>query len=181
MAAEHGALLGTLSFDAALGGYVSEALPVPSLHNRRCRFVLAEEDMPGAEDELRAAVERALRAGPELLASAEPHVLQYCRETLQLLDESDRPDLRLEEPGAVWSHVQFGDTFYVSRREKGDAEDGVYLSLECSCDWEVEHGLQLVLREGRVVSKVGPFDGHLTSSDAFDDSRLAGVVYVGVA
>ncbi|WP_424556342.1 DUF6985 domain-containing protein [Streptacidiphilus pinicola] len=39
--------------------------------------------------------------------------------------------------------------------------------LECECAWEPEHGLQIVFRRGCSVSKVGPFDSHLTNVSAF--------------
>jgi hypothetical protein len=37
--------------------------------------------------------------------------------------------------------------------------------------------MQLVIRDGRAVTKVGPFDGHVTNADAYDDRKLRGVVY----
>jgi hypothetical protein len=89
-----------------------------------------------------------------------------------------RAKVHLAKPSDVWSYVHFGSELHVSRRTKGDVEDGVYLSIECNCDWEPEHGMQLVLRDGRTVSKVSPYDGHLTNADACDDPRLMGVVYV---
>jgi hypothetical protein len=124
-------------------------------------------------EEFRAAIQSALDAKPEILSAAEPYIAQYCEDAL----DDDRPAVKLEKSSDVWSHVQFGDRFNVSRRADGDAEDGVYLSLTCRCDWEAEHGLQLVLRDGRTITKIGPFDGHLTNSDAYADRNLAGVVY----
>lgn len=41
-----------------------------------------------------------------------------------------------------------------------------------------EHGLQIVFRGRHTVSKVGPFDGHLTNADAFGREGLDSVVYV---
>ncbi|MBB4928884.1 hypothetical protein [Kitasatospora kifunensis] len=35
----------------------------------------------------------------------------------------------------------------------------------------------MVLLGGHSVTKVGPFDGHLTNESAFDRDDLAGVVY----
>jgi hypothetical protein len=49
--------------------------------------------------------------------------------------------------------------------------------LECECDWEPEHGLQIVFRDGREVTKVGPYDGHLTNSAAYANDDLDGIVY----
>jgi hypothetical protein len=44
-------------------------------------------------------------------------------------------------------------------------------------DWEPEHGLQIVFRDGRAVTKVGPYGGHLTNSAAHADDTLDGIVY----
>lgn len=54
----------------------------------------------------------------------------------------------------------------------------VKLSLNSfSCDWETEHGLQIVFKQGLKINKLGPFDGHLTNSDAYADKKLENVVY----
>jgi len=34
----------------------------------------------------------------------------------------------------------------ITRRAYGDK--GIYVSLECGCDWEHEHGLQIVFKNG---------------------------------
>jgi len=62
--------------------------------------------------------------------------------------------------------VSFGGELIVSRRSGGDR--AVYVSLECDCDWEPEHGLQLVFRNGTAITKVGPFDGRSSHADARD-------------
>jgi hypothetical protein len=170
-------LLGLLTYDDALDGWVSTARPIPFLGGRRCRFVMqgyAEDPRP---DELRAAVENALNAESSILSAAEPQLREYREDILRFYPEAEGRLLRTEGRGAIWSQVRFGNDFCVSRRAEGDSEDGIYLSLECECEWEVEHGLQLVLRDGRRISKLGPFDGHVTNSDACADRALAGVVY----
>jgi hypothetical protein len=81
----------------------------------------------------------------------------------------------IESPADVWKCVHLGSQPTVSRRAYGDK--GIYISLECGCDWEEEHGLQIVFKNGLKVNKVGPFDGHLTNSDAYDDESLEDVIY----
>lgn len=165
--------LGKLSFDDALDGHVSRPMPLRFLGGHSCRFILvgfADDPRP---DEVRAAVRNALDAGPAILKAAQPHVVQYRADMLALQGVT----AKLAKPSDVWSHVKLGDELFVRRRAKGTAEDGVYLSLECNCDWEVEHGLQLVVRDGTAISKVGPFNGHLTNAAAYADPSLIGVVY----
>lgn len=43
----------------------------------------------------------------------------------------------------------------------------MYVQLTGSCDWEKEHGLQVVLRQGRTLSRVSSQDGHLTTAEAY--------------
>jgi len=57
-------------------------------------------------------------------------------------------------------------------------ENDVYVSLGGGCDWEIEHGLQITLRNGNQLAKVGDYDGHVTNADAYDSDDLRGVIYV---
>ena len=82
----------------------------------------------------------------------------------------------IASPPDVWQRRAVRRRAAGSRRAYGDK--GVYVSVECNCDWEGEHGLQMVFKGGRVVNKVGPFDSHLTNSDAYADDRFEDVVYV---
>jgi hypothetical protein len=89
----------------------------------------------------------------------------------------DEESEAIKEPKDIWEHVNLGDEALVGRRARGDR--GVYISLECECDWEEEHGLQIVFKHGLKINKVGPYDGHLTNSDAYGDESLEDVIYRG--
>lgn len=39
---------------------------------------------------------------------------------------------------------------------------GLHVVLGCECAWEPEHGLQLVFRDGRRLTRISQFDGDLT-------------------
>jgi uncharacterized protein DUF6985 len=171
----HHPRLGGLILVDDLGGYVSDLMSITSLGGHRCRFVIAEYAEDPNPAEIDAAIAAMLVPEANLLAQAQPHVTQYRDDILSL--EEAAPRYAMAEASAIWSQVRLGDTLYVTRRAEGDAEDGVYASLECNCDWEVEHGLQLVVRGGATISKIGPYDGHLTNADAFADRTLVNVVY----
>ncbi len=66
---------------------------------------------------------------------------------------------------------KFGATYgptevFVSRRSERDR--AIYVQITADCDWEPEHGLQIVYRRGSELSRVSDLDGHLTHSDADD-------------
>ena len=52
----------------------------------------------------------------------------------------------------------------ISRRPYQDQD--IYLDINCECDWEQEHGLQLVSDKGKKLTRVSQIDGHLTDADA---------------
>ena len=81
----------------------------------------------------------------------------------------------IDSPKDVWKHIQFGDEAMVIRRPYHDK--GIYISLECNCDWEEEHGLQIVFKNGLKVNKIGPYDGHCTNVDAYANKSLEDVIY----
>ena len=156
--------------DERLGWYYSEPVKVGLLNGQECRIVLEGYDDDPNKDEYHATISNFLASSPEVLIEVEASIYQYYQDI-----NSYSPSVTIGSPKEIWSHIQFGNELIVSRRSSGD--EGVYISLECNCAWEPEHGLQIVFRNGNKVCKIGPFDGHLTNADAFADARLEGIVY----
>jgi hypothetical protein len=157
--------------------WVAASRPVPALGGHKCSFVFQGLDGGPRDEDYFQAARQLLAAGESLLADATPHVHRYCRDMLKLWGDK-APALEITKPADVWRYVQFGFEAMLSRN-RGKGRD-VFVSLECNCDWEPEHGLQLVFKNGQTISKVGPFDGHLTNESAYADPRLRGVVYKAI-
>ncbi|MBU0660714.1 hypothetical protein KKG22_00875 [Patescibacteria group bacterium] len=75
----------------------------------------------------------------------------------------------------ILNHIQFGNVINVEKREY---DKKVYLSFECECDWEREHGLQIVFKEGNIINKIGPYDGYLTNASAYGNKEFDDIIYV---
>lgn len=67
----------------------------------------------------------------------------------------------------IWKLVR-ARFIYVRRRPYNDQD--VYVQVACECDWEEEHGLLLVFRQGKKLTRVSEQDGHLTEADAYGKS-----------
>jgi hypothetical protein len=156
---------------------LSEPFALGFLQGQKIRFVLDGYADDTHKADYHAALQNLINLNSEALTEVAPFVAEYCAEMLDLYDELDRPNILIETPSDVWKYVQFGSELHVNRRADGDDEDGIYFSFDCNCDWELEHGLNLVLRDGLVFTKVGPYDGHLTNADAYADPTLKGVVF----
>jgi hypothetical protein len=169
--------LGPVSKDDELGWYYSEPIPVPMLNGQICRFVVNGYDDDASPADFPTAIRNFLSADRRVLEEAEPHIYRYYQDCNAMWEPDDEEYLVIDSPSGVWEHIQFGTEPMVTRRSSGDKH--VYISLQCDCDWEPEHGLQIVFRKGLRVNKVGIHDGHVTNSDAYADARLEDVIYKG--
>jgi hypothetical protein len=153
----------------------SSPINVNVLGNIECKLLLEAYEEDENKEDYHEAINNFLKLDESALAMAQEHIYQYYKDILGYLTPEDEWYVEIDKPEDVWKHIQFGVEPVIARRDYGDKE--VYVSLECSCDWEQEHGLQIVLKNGSVVNKVGPYDGHLTNSDAYDDESLENVIY----
>jgi hypothetical protein len=167
--------LGELSKDARYGWYCSTPVRVAVVGDQLCTFLVEGYEVDDSPADFDAAIRNFLAADESVLRAATPFVYAYCQDRNADWDEDDPEFVSLATPEDVWKHVRLGTQPSVQRRPYGDQQ--VYISLECECDWEPEHGLQLVFRKGAVINKVGPYDGHLTNSDAYARDELEDVIY----
>lgn len=165
--------LGEVTRDERFGCYYSKLIPVPMLGGKECRIILEGYDEDESKNEFHIAITNFLSGTSAVLRDADESLFRYYKDhEQQWLEDGRAPILSPEE---LWQHVRLGNEPTVSRRHRGDW--GIYISIECDCDWEAEHGLQFVLYNGLRVNKLGSYDGHLANSDAFDDERLENVIY----
>jgi len=128
-----------------------------------------------AKEEFHLTIGNILSIGQSVLEDAQEPIYRYYKNITDQLAPEDDWFVVIDEPEDVWDHVQFGNALVLTRRAWGD--ELVHVSLNCSCAWEKEHGLQIVFKQGLYVNKVGPYDGHLTYSDAYADDSMEDVVY----
>jgi hypothetical protein len=106
-----------------------------------------------------AALERFFAMPAARALEIIPHLWAYYCE---VRDNSDPKPALISGPGEIWKHV------FPKNVDALLGDDGfVYLSLEGECDWEPEHGVQLVLQNGDRWVRVSDYSGHLTDGQAF--------------
>ena len=94
-------------------------------------------------------------------------VYKNCMDFLHAIefDEQDQHLWDIEDKNEIWNFV-YPTEIYIERRAYQDKD--IYVDIHCECDWEDEHGLQLVFRKGMKVTRVSQIDGHITNADAYD-------------
>lgn len=108
-----------------------------------------------------------LRLGPAQRDEAADLVRQNCQDVIDCIgDDEDWAGevARMTEARQIWTLVR-PRRLSVSRRYGRD--EAIYLQISCGCDWDPEHGLQLVYRKGYQLVRVSGHDGHLTTADAY--------------
>ena len=142
---------------------VSEPVSVPYFDGQQLPFTL--DGMTEADtEEVQNAVEAFLALGASARLAASAFVFQNYRRMADAVGEGDL-DFQVACPGDIWAHVHPSEIF-VSRRHRRD--NLIYIQITAECDWEREHGLQIVYRRGNELSRVSDQDGHLTHTDAYD-------------
>jgi len=145
---------------------------VPIL-GRECQFILHDYIEDSGRTEFDAAIGNFLGLTRSVLEDVnEPLFLYYKDNESYWVEQGKAP---LHATAELWQHVTLGHQPTIGRRDHGDR--AVYISIECECAWEEEHGLQLVFKNGLRINKLGSYDGHMTNSDAYGDPRLENVIY----
>ncbi|WP_316674859.1 DUF6985 domain-containing protein [uncultured Tolumonas sp.] len=143
--------------------------------NIDCEFIIEGYQRDDQKNDFHNAIYNFINLTDNDLKNIEPHIYQYYKDYLSHYHGHEKI-VQIQHSEDILDYITIGFEIYISRRFHGDNK--IYISIECNCEWEPEHGLQLVFRDGNQICKVSPFDGHLTNSDAYADSSLEDVIYV---
>ena len=150
--------------------------PVPFFSNHEATLEL-EDIEEFTEANVAETIEAFLSLGEADRMAATRHVHAYFQDFWQEFGEEalSPGEVPPKTPEDVWRLVVPGDLLLTNdpHHEPGR----FYMVMEAECDWEPEHGLMLVWRDGRTLTKVSPYDGHVTQENAYADPALNGVVY----
>ncbi|WP_367391230.1 hypothetical protein [Lewinella sp. LCG006] len=164
---EIGELLQNEEFD---DWWESEPIQIPLLENKALKITLMDF-VPEEDDEFLAGADNTLK---NFLSKKEEErfdlsdlVYKNCMEFLNAIgyDEMDKALWEIKNKNEIWKYV-YPQEIHITRRHRRDED--VYLSIICECEWEQEHGLQLVFRRGKQITRISSQDGHLTEADAYD-------------
>ena len=144
--------------------YESEAISIPLLGGRQLSFTIEYINEDESPEEFEEAISNFMGLGESLKSEIEPYIYKNYLEFKEAVGPECCPT-RISTPSEVWQFV-YPSYVNVSRRPYGNKE--VYIQLLAECEWEPEHGLQVVFHKGKSLNRVSDQDGHLTHSDAYN-------------
>ncbi|MFD2288583.1 hypothetical protein GJU39_10860 [Pedobacter petrophilus] len=156
-------VIGTLKNADFDDWWVSEPQKIGFLDNVEMKFTIT--DYHPVEDE--SFMEEADETIRNFLAktfknreAASAYVYQNCMDFLDAIgyDEADQHLWDIKDPKQIWNYATPRE-IYITREPYEDK--GVYLRLIFYCEWEQEHGLQLVFNQKGKLVRVSEDDGHI--------------------
>jgi hypothetical protein len=81
-------------------------------------------------------------------------------------DTGDYQIIAINSPEEIWSHISVNS---IVIRTDGSS---VYIQVELDCDWDIEHGMQIVYRDGDALVRVGENDGNCVASEFYRDEGV---------
>jgi hypothetical protein len=144
--------------------FISKPIPISFFDNKELQFII-EGDFENDKNflfEANRAIRNFLKKDSIEKFNYTNSIFENYQEYLKYFDEDL---LKLKDKSEIWNYV-YPSVIHLNRRNWRDRD--VYLQICCECEWEVEHGLQLVFRQGSKLTRVSAQDGHLTEADAYD-------------
>jgi hypothetical protein len=182
--------IGQLKQDIFPTWWKSNEIEIPYFDNQKIAFIFSDFEPQNDEkfiDEADQALANFLKLGVDERNSISELVYKNClhffeitglnKETIKMFQEIEDPIdwhkqvihkgklLDLKDINEVWQFVHPTEIHVVRRPYE---EPDIYVQVYCNCDWEIEHGLQLVFKQGKKITRISQQDGHLTEADAYN-------------
>ena len=138
---------------------ISESVPVKFFDEKKLKFILnvdLENDKRFLSDGDQS-IKNFLEKESNEKSRISNRIYKYYREIQDYWDsQSFGPSpLKLNDEEEIWNYV-YPYEIHVCRNT--DEDKNMYLLIHCGCEWEEEHGLQLVFRNGLELTKVSGID-----------------------
>ncbi|MFO0449408.1 MAG: DUF6985 domain-containing protein [Pseudomonadota bacterium] len=146
----------------------SKEIEIPFFDNKPLAIIYMDFE-PKADlkflEEADLAISNFLRFDKQDRLKLSDLVFKNYSDFLEAIGNDNEYKLSIRSNDDIWDFVHPFE-IYVTRRPYKEMD--MYVQIHCNCDWEEEHGLQLVFRQGRQITRVSDIDGHLTEADAYD-------------
>ncbi|MEI9908212.1 MAG: hypothetical protein WDO71_00170 [Bacteroidota bacterium] len=134
--------------------FESEPFPIPYFDNKKLPIGFVEAKHQPYLDSADKVLQNFIALNPIDKIKDSEIVNHYYCETLK--DGYTNP-LNITTTQEIWNFVTPTEIII-----HWDENGGFYLCVSCKCEWEEEHGLQLVFKDGQTLTRAGGHDGHFT-------------------
>lgn len=130
--------------------WTSQNIAVPFFDNKK--FIITFMDFVPENDkafivEADQALANFLKLNAEYEEAISELAYKHCMDFLDYVgfDEADESLKQIKDANEIWNYI-YPTNIYVKRRPRRDKD--IYIAIGCNCEWEQEHGFQLIFRKG---------------------------------
>jgi hypothetical protein len=134
--------------------FQSEPYSIPFFDHKELRVVFVDAKHEPYLIEADNVLENFLNLANNDRLKGSQLVFDYYKETLKF---GYTQSLDIENMADIWNYVYPSEVF-IHWDENGE----FYLCVSCGCEWEEEHGLQLVFKDGKKLTRASGHDGGFT-------------------
>jgi len=95
----------------------------------------------------------------------EKHMFEFYTRVKQYETSSNRI-VSIASPNDIWKHITTNSMVIKIQ------DNSVYIQIELDCDWDAEHGMQIVYRDGDQLVRVGENDGNCVADEYYRDEGV---------
>ncbi|MDX6189212.1 hypothetical protein SGQ83_07630 [Flavobacterium sp. Fl-318] len=150
-------VIGILRQDQSLPDWWKSAeIEIPFFDNRRLIITFTDYEPeldPTFMEEADQALVNFMKLTVEDRKSISELAYKRCMAFLEAVefDKADDYLRQIKNKDEIWNFIQPTEIYVVNELHKGK---GVDVEVACQCDWEQEHGLQLLFKQGKKLSKI---------------------------
>lgn len=145
----------------------SEPIIIPLVYEKLCVIFMGFE--PDLDEkfikEADKAMESFLQLDTEYKNQITNYVYNHFLKFKSLVGLEDIPiEMNEIQESEIWNYITPSEIL-ITRRPYNEPD--IFINMTCECLWEQEHGLQLVFKKGKALTRVSGQDGHLSTADAY--------------
>lgn len=134
--------------------YESEPFEIPYFNNKRLKISYFGTADPKYFDSAEKVLKNFLDLTSDTRINDSLRVFAYYFQTLSY---GYTKSLDIWNPSDIWNFVTPTEIMI-----EFDDDYEFYVCASCECDWEIEHGLQLIFKNGTTLTRASGHDGHVT-------------------
>ncbi len=132
--------------------YESEPFEIPYFDNEKLKIGFVEAKYQPYLDGADQALQRFITLTSSERIKDSEIVRHYYIQTLQF---GLTNPLTMPTSQDIWNYITPNEIII-----HWDENEEFYVCVSCECEWEEEHGLQLVFKDGKTLTRAGGHDGH---------------------
>ena len=149
----------------------SELIEIPLLNNKKVEIAFIDfipeidtDFIKEADEALKVFLEKSEYEKTLLTPLLFKHCMKYRNASGS--DQVDQNLWKIKDENKILDFIS-GEHIIVTRSH--GKNEMIYVNLNCECEWDKEHGLQILYRKGQKLTRISEQDGDISEVDFYEN------------